>query len=117
MHSSIYEQLLTHDKDHDVKMQRPGKASNITKAKHVLVENENDNKSPMCSVAQLKDHALSDVKSQRRGKASDFTKSQNVLVQNKSENKSKIPSKAQLNDHTPSGRMLKKHNATENRHL
>eukprot|EP00957_Ditylum_brightwellii_P148210 11285035-Ditylum_brightwellii.AAC.1 len=33
MHSSINEQLPKHDKDHDVKMQRPGKASNIVKAK------------------------------------------------------------------------------------
>eukprot|EP00957_Ditylum_brightwellii_P174131 13257910-Ditylum_brightwellii.AAC.1 len=28
-----------------------------------------------------------------------------------------MPSTAQLNDHTPSRRMLKKHDATENRHL
>eukprot|EP00957_Ditylum_brightwellii_P063858 4845685-Ditylum_brightwellii.AAC.1 len=96
MHSSINEQLLKHDKDHDVKMQTPGKASDITKAKNVLAKNDNNNKSLICSVAQLKDHVLSDVKSG---------------------NKSKMPIKAQLNDHTPFGRMLKKHDATESRHL
>eukprot|EP00957_Ditylum_brightwellii_P142667 10869931-Ditylum_brightwellii.AAC.1 len=60
-------------------MQRPEKASIITKAKNVLAENDNVNKSLMCSVAQLKDNAPSDVKGQRPGKASDITKSQNVL--------------------------------------
>eukprot|EP00957_Ditylum_brightwellii_P112224 8556150-Ditylum_brightwellii.AAC.1 len=117
MHSSINEQSPKHDKHHDVKMQRLKKASIISKAKNVLAENDNDNKSLMCSVAQLKDHAPSDVKSQRHRKTSNITKSQNVLVQNESKNKSKVPSKTQLNDHTPSGRMLKKHDATENRHL
>eukprot|EP00957_Ditylum_brightwellii_P079160 6020305-Ditylum_brightwellii.AAC.1 len=82
MHSSINEQLLKHDKEHDVKMQRPGKASDITKAKNVLAKKDNDNKSLMRSVAQLKDHVLSDVKRQSCGKASDNTKSQYVLVQN-----------------------------------
>eukprot|EP00957_Ditylum_brightwellii_P142127 10828835-Ditylum_brightwellii.AAC.1 len=79
MHSSINEQLPNHDKDHDVKMQRPEKESNITKAKNVLTKNDNDNKSLMRSVVQLKDHSPSDDKSQRPGKASDITKSQNVL--------------------------------------
>eukprot|EP00957_Ditylum_brightwellii_P182259 13885613-Ditylum_brightwellii.AAC.1 len=56
MHTSINEQLLKHDKDHNVKMQRPGKASDITKAQNALDKHDNNNKSLMCSVAQLKDH-------------------------------------------------------------
>eukprot|EP00957_Ditylum_brightwellii_P084653 6437025-Ditylum_brightwellii.AAC.1 len=75
MHSSINEQLPNHNKDHDVKVKRPEKAPNTTKAKNVLAENDYDNKSLMCSVAQLKDHAPSDAKSQRPEKASDITKS------------------------------------------
>eukprot|EP00957_Ditylum_brightwellii_P044095 3345737-Ditylum_brightwellii.AAC.1 len=61
--TSINEQLLKHDKDHDVKMQRPGKESDITKAQNVLVQNDNKNKSLMSSVAQLEDYLPSDVKS------------------------------------------------------
>eukprot|EP00957_Ditylum_brightwellii_P171292 13039665-Ditylum_brightwellii.AAC.1 len=98
-------------------MQRPGKASDNTKAQNVITDNDNKNKSLMHSVAQLKDHVPSDVKSQSREKASDVIKSQYVLVQNESDNKSQMPIKAQLKDPISSVRMLKKHNATENRHL